>query len=84
MQSFKKLAEGLPYAKHVHSRLVCAITKEIMNEHDPPVVLPNGIVYSKKAIQQNSNQGDGVFVDPISGRLHHKGLHRRQSLCASD
>ncbi|GBG67735.1 hypothetical protein CBR_g863 [Chara braunii] len=47
-ETFRKLAEGLPFAKHIHSKLVCAVTKELMNEDNPPLVLPNGYVYSKK------------------------------------
>ena len=65
LQNFQSLAGGLPYAKHQHSRLICAITKELMNENNPPMVLPSGTVYSEKAIQQHTKQGQ--FIDPISG-----------------
>ena len=44
----RKLAEPLPFAKHIHSKLVCYITKEPMNDDNPPLVLPNGYVYSTK------------------------------------
>lgn len=44
----RNLAEPLPFAKHIHSKLVCFITKELMNEDNPPLVLPNGYVYSSK------------------------------------
>ncbi|CAD7704864.1 unnamed protein product [Ostreobium quekettii] len=47
---FQKLAEGLPYAKYDRSRLVCSVTREVMNEQNPPNVLPNGYVYSQAAI----------------------------------
>lgn len=43
-----RLAAELPYAHHVHSTLVCRISGQIMNEHNPPLVLPNGYVYSTK------------------------------------
>ena len=33
MQKFQKLAEQLPWSKHVHSKLICAITWDLMNEH---------------------------------------------------
>lgn len=38
-----------------------------MNENNPPMVLPNGTVYSQKAIQQNTYQG--YFMDPDSGEF---------------
>jgi hypothetical protein len=43
-----KLAKDLPYAHHIHSRLVCRLSGELMNEDNPPMMLPNGQVYSKK------------------------------------
>ncbi len=42
LPAFRQLAEGLPYARHVHSKLICAITRELMDEHNPPAALPNG------------------------------------------
>lgn len=65
LQSFQALAQRLPYAKHVHSRLVCAVTKEVMDEHNPPIVLPNGTVYSERAIDQGIVNDS--FADPVSG-----------------
>ena len=65
LQNFQALAAGLPYAKHQHSRLICAITKELMNENNPPMVLPSGTVYSEKAIKQHTKQGK--FLDPATG-----------------
>ena len=45
---FRKLALPLPYSKQHHSKLVCYITKELMDTENPPMVLPNGYVYSTK------------------------------------
>lgn len=47
-ESFRKLAIPLPYSKQHHSKLVCYITKELMDTENPPMVLPNGYVYSTK------------------------------------
>ena len=47
-ENIRKLAEPLPFAKHIHSKLVCYISKELMNEDNPPLVLPNGYVYSTR------------------------------------
>ncbi|KAF3685827.1 hypothetical protein FXO37_00218 [Capsicum annuum] len=47
-ESFRKLATPLPYSKQHHSKLVCYITKELMNSENPPLMLPHGYVYSTK------------------------------------
>lgn len=46
-----QLCTGLPFAYHPHSRLVCRVTQSVMDEHNPPLVLPNGQVYSKRGIE---------------------------------
>ena len=48
LESFRSLAAPLPFSKHLQSKLVCHLTRELMNEHNPPMVLPNGYVYSLK------------------------------------
>lgn len=67
LQSFRRLAEGLPFSKHIHSKLVCHITKEIMNEDNPPMVLPNGHVYSSKAMEDMARKNGGKIVCPRTG-----------------
>ncbi|CAL8462971.1 g2505 [Coccomyxa elongata] len=67
MEKFQKLAEALPWSKHVHSKLVCSITREIMNEHNPPMVLPNGAVYSERAVQQVASKNHNIFTCPKTG-----------------
>ncbi|KAG2495243.1 hypothetical protein HYH03_006516 [Edaphochlamys debaryana] len=52
LPAFRRLAAGLPYSKHMHSKLLCAVTKEIMSDANPPFVLPNGMVYSQKGVEQ--------------------------------
>lgn len=46
------LCSGLPFAYHPHSRLVCRVTHRVMDEHNPPRVLPNGHVYSQDGIDE--------------------------------
>lgn len=46
-----QLAMGLPYAHCAQSRLVCRITGQPLNEHNLPMMLPNGQVYGEKVIQ---------------------------------
>ena len=43
---FGELAEGLPTAHFVNSSLVCRMSGRLMDESNPPLVLPNGQVYS--------------------------------------
>ncbi|KAJ7560147.1 hypothetical protein O6H91_04G116000 [Diphasiastrum complanatum] len=66
-ETFRQLAEPLPYAKHIHSKLVCYITKELMNENNPPLVLPNGYVYSSKALEDMANRNNGKITCPRTG-----------------
>ncbi|KAF6259264.1 CTLH/CRA C-terminal to lish motif domain-containing protein [Scenedesmus sp. NREL 46B-D3] len=64
---FQALAAGLPCAKHVHSKLICAVTRQIMSDANPPMVLPNGYVYSQRAVEQIAAQNGGKVVCPRTG-----------------
>ncbi|EES17767.1 macrophage erythroblast attacher [Sorghum bicolor] len=67
LEGFRKLAEPLPFSKQHHSKLVCYITKELMDTENPPRVLPNGYVYSEKALQEMSKKNDGKITCPRTG-----------------
>ncbi|CAG9794861.1 unnamed protein product [Diatraea saccharalis] len=54
------LSRSLPHAHCSHSRLVCRITNEPLNEHNQPMVLPNGQVYGEKAIKEMVKLGSIV------------------------
>ncbi|KAF4323407.1 hypothetical protein G195_003432 [Phytophthora kernoviae 00238/432] len=57
-----QLCTGLPFAYHPHSRLVCRVTQSVMDEHNPPLVLPNGRVYSKRGIELlTQRSADGMI-----------------------
>lgn len=66
-QEFQKLSENLPFASHVHSKIVCRITGDLMDDDNPPMVLPNGNVYSLEAMQSMAAKHDGKIVDPRTG-----------------
>ncbi|KAL6503636.1 hypothetical protein OROGR_025559 [Orobanche gracilis] len=66
-ESFRKLALPLPYSKQHHSKLVCYISKELMDTENPPLVLPNGYVYSNKALKDMANQNHGKITCPRTG-----------------
>lgn len=51
------LARGLPYAHCSQSRLVCRISGQPLNEHNQPLVLPNGYVYGEQALRAVARRG---------------------------
>lgn len=53
---FNELAADLPMSHHVNSCLVCRITGKIMDANNPPIVLPNGYVYSAEVRVTNGRQ----------------------------
>ncbi|PON91514.1 LIS motif containing RING-type zinc-finger protein [Trema orientale] len=63
-ENFRKLAHSLPYSKQHHSKLVCYITKELMDTENPPQVLPNGYVYSTKALEDMAKKNNGKITCP--------------------
>ncbi len=64
---FRLLASELPDAKYEHSRLLCALSGDIMDEDNPPLVMPDGAVYSSRAVHAAMAQADGNFTCPESG-----------------
>ncbi|XP_043700596.1 protein MAEA homolog [Telopea speciosissima] len=66
-EGFRKLASPLPFSKQHHSKLVCYITKELMDTENPPLVLPNGYVYSTKALEEMARKNNGKVTCPRTG-----------------
>ncbi|XXG59822.1 hypothetical protein AAC387_Pa04g1839 [Persea americana] len=66
-EHFRKLASPLPFSKQHHSKLVCYISKELMDFDNPPLVLPNGYVYSTKALEEMAKKNDGKITCPRTG-----------------
>ena len=62
-----KVASTLPASNHQISTLICRITGEIMDTSNPPLALPNGQVYSTKAINAQIN-ANGKFVCPVTNK----------------
>lgn len=64
------LAKNLPYCTKSTSNLICRILGVIMDEHNPPVMLPNNQVFSTKGIEKISkpinNSSDRKIVCPIT------------------
>ena len=63
-ESIATLASKLPHLQRTHSCIVCRISGEVMDERNPPLVLPNGNVYSKNALLSMA-ENNGGFVTCI-------------------
>lgn len=63
-ETLGELAKALPLSHHVNSTIVCRITGEIMDEDNPPMALPNGMVYSAKALHDMAARGHGKVTCP--------------------
>lgn len=58
-RSLNKLAQPLPMAHCANSRLVCKISGDVMNENNPPMMLPNGYVYGYNVRAGPGLRGEG-------------------------
>lgn len=67
-EPYLSLSACLPTGMHVNSILVCSISGEIMDDNNPPMALPNGNVYSQRALLEMSEMNDGTIVDPKTDR----------------
>ncbi|CAJ0760398.1 10775_t:CDS:10 [Entrophospora sp. SA101] len=61
------LAQSLPLSHHVNSTIVCRLSGEIMDENNPPMTLPNGYVYSLKALTEMASKNNGKITCPRTG-----------------
>ena len=61
---FNELAKPLPFAHSSQSRLLCSVTRERMNDNNPPLMLPNGNVYSESALQQMCSSSSTSITCP--------------------
>lgn len=66
-----QLAKPLPVAHCSHSKLVCYITGQPLNENNPPLVLPNGNVYGEMALKQMATENDGKVVCARTKEIYH-------------
>ncbi|CDW52414.1 macrophage erythroblast attacher [Trichuris trichiura] len=64
IEEVRPLADGLPIGRVSHSKLICAYSGEILNENNPPFVLPNGMVYGQSSLLAIAAENDGKIVCP--------------------
>eukprot|EP01117_Protostelium_nocturnum_P018610 TRINITY_DN7822_c0_g1_i2.p1 TRINITY_DN7822_c0_g1~~TRINITY_DN7822_c0_g1_i2.p1 ORF type:complete len:387 (-),score=116.72 TRINITY_DN7822_c0_g1_i2:87-1247(-) len=77
----KTLAEEIPPALHVHSKLICRITGKLMDDENPPLVMPNGNAYSRQAMQEMANTSEGRVIDPETGEEFQFSDLKRLYIC---
>ncbi|XP_015910191.1 E3 ubiquitin-protein transferase MAEA [Parasteatoda tepidariorum] len=58
------LAQNLPYSHCSQSRLVCYISGEPLNEHNHPLMLPNGYVYGELSLKLMAAENNGKVTCP--------------------
>ncbi|KAI8915347.1 CTLH/CRA C-terminal to lish motif domain-containing protein [Powellomyces hirtus] len=75
--TFGRLAEDLPCAHHVNSCIVDRISGTIMDEDNPPMVLPNGYVYSTKSLQALAAENLGIVRCERTGEHYNISTARK-------
>jgi macrophage erythroblast attacher len=65
-----KISKLLPFAHHETSLLVCPISGAIMDADNAPMALPNGHVYSLRALEQMAATMGGSVVCPRTNAIY--------------
>lgn len=73
LPAFAALAAALPRAKHSNSQLICALSHDLMDEDNAPLVLPNGYVYGERALRQQAALDEGHVTCPVTGTQFEAG-----------
>lgn len=58
------ISEKLPFSHHETSRLVCPVTGSTMDADNAPMVLPNGYIYSQRALEKMAESNGGFVLCP--------------------
>lgn len=66
--SFAQLMRSVPIAERQHSSLVCRLSGEPMDSDNPPLVLPSGELYSRKALQSIAEAHPEGLLLELNGR----------------
>lgn len=64
-----ELAKNLPYPHCSQSKLICPISGQPVNEHNPPMMFEEGYIFGEQSIRQAIAR-DGYFSCPISRRKY--------------
>jgi len=61
---YSEIAANLPFSHHENSSIVCRVTGALLDENNPPMILPNGHVYSQAALQEMALRSAGMITCP--------------------
>lgn len=67
--SLNVIARSLPYAYCANSKLICACSGAPINENNPPMMLPNGYVYSYQSLMKLAEENEGKIKCPRTGEI---------------
>jgi len=70
-QPYQTMAQYLPVPARSHSRLVCRVSGKVMDSDNPPMALPNGMVYSKEVLEKMAEQHGGFVTCPRTQETFH-------------
>jgi len=70
LNQFRILGEKLPNSHHTQSSLICRITGQIMNDDNPPLVLPNGYAYSRQSMEDMAIKNNGNIICPRTKEVY--------------
>lgn len=59
-----ELASKLPYPHCSQSKLICSISGQPLNEHNPPMMLPNGYIYGELSLRSMAAKSNGIVKCP--------------------
>jgi len=65
---FSTLSSSLPPSSRRHSRLVCRLNGSRMDADNPPMALPNGQVFSRRALRDMATENGGIITCPVTGQ----------------
>lgn len=66
------IAKRLPYSHCTQSQFICAASGDDINENNPPLMLPNGNVYGKRAISLLTNHVNDTITCPRTNQTFSK------------
>ncbi|RWS25827.1 Macrophage erythroblast attacher-like protein [Leptotrombidium deliense] len=69
-EPLNQLARPLPCSHCSQSRLVCSISGQPLNEHNQPLMLPNGNVYGEISLKQMAAKNNGKIICPRTKEVY--------------
>eukprot|EP00918_Siedleckia_nematoides_P005654 GHVU01012433.1.p1 GENE.GHVU01012433.1~~GHVU01012433.1.p1 ORF type:complete len:190 (+),score=26.44 GHVU01012433.1:1460-2029(+) len=75
LPAWQQYVSEIPSCHHVRSSLICPVSGAVMDERNPPMVSPDGLVFSTAALQeQQTRSPDGLVECPLTKRRYDPNL----------